>query len=560
MKQITRIALLFIGATISFFPTLAQAQTYGGAVLDHDIMMPTEMASLSQTQVFGTARSMAMGGAFTSLGGDIASVSINPAGLGMFSSSVFSLTPMVSSAKASTAGTPSWVGNSRTNFSMANMGATFNLSERASGSLIALNAAITYNRIADYNTRTSFSSESMYNPSNNNLVPTIADVFMYQLDGGNLYPSSSGSMDYDNNPYYWPAQSAYKTYMLDPESGNNGWTTNVIGHNASVLGSYEKWQKGRTDEYTFALGGNIGNVLYFGATLALQEIDQTTEYIYQEEYNYYDDNGYAYASASDNDPLDYQAAYSNLWQRTELSGAGVNLKLGLIARPTRALRIGVAYHSPTYYSIARTYQASTETSILGNYSDLVAQETFVSTSPEFIDNYEYSWKFRTPSKLLLGGSLQFGSFGIISVDYERQWYNWIRVTNAPGDLTPYDYQVEYENNYQPTNTLRIGVEVKPTPQVALRAGGGMSSSMIRDESIFYSSPTATDSNYMTFGVGFQFSPTTTLDLAYQLYRQNYSSYKLFYVQSSAGEDISSSDLFNSSLDQNFITATLTFRL
>ncbi len=559
MKRILLLSLLF-AAGVTLTPSTVKAQLYGGAVLDHDIMMPTEMASLSKTQVFGTARSMAMGGAFTSLGGDISSVSINPAGLGMFSHSVFSFTPMLSVANASTTGVPSWVGNNKTNFGVANFGATLNLSERATGSLISLNAAFTYNRVADYNTKMSFSSETLYDSSNNNLVPTIADVFMYQLAGANLYPTSNGGMDYDNNPYYWPAQSAYKTYLLDPESGNNGWTTNVIGHNASVLGSYEVLQSGRTDEYSFAFGGNVGNYLYFGATFSLQEINQTTEYVYQEEYNYYDDDGYAYASASDTDPIDYQAAYSNIWQRTELSGAGANVKLGLIARPTRALRIGVAYHSPTYYTLARTYQTSTETMILGNYSDLVASEIFTSTSPEFIDNYEYSWKFRTPSKLLLGASLQFGNFGVISVDYERQWYNWIRVSNSPGEFTTYDYQQEFQGNYQPTNTLRLGIEVKPTPQVALRAGGGFSTSMLKDETLFYSTPTATDSDYITFGVGIQFTPSTTLDVAYQYYHQNYSSYKLFYAESSSGDDISSSNLFNSSLNQNFITATLTFRL
>ncbi len=559
MKRILPFALLS-AALMAVGTTSSQAQSYGGAVLNHDIMMPTDFASLSQGQVFGTARSMAMGGAFTSLGADISSIDINPAGLGMFTSDVVSLTPMVSVADASTAGVPSWTGNNKTKMTFANAGAVYNLAESSSASIISLNFGVSYNRVADYNTRTSFSSESLYSPSTNNLVPTIADVFMYQLDGANLYPSSNGSMDYDNNPYYWPAQGAYKTYLVDPASGNNGWATNVIGHNASVLSSYEVLQSGRTEDLSLAIGGNIGNYLYFGATMGVRYLSQTTEYVYQEEYNYYDDGGYAYASASDDSPLDYQAAYTNLWQRVELDGVGVNLKLGAIIRPVRALRIGVAFHTPTYYTISRSYTASTQTQILGNYSDLVASETFTSTSPEFIDSYEYSWKFRTPSKLLVGASLQVGNAAILSVDYERQWYNWIRVTNAPGDLTTYDYQQSYVENYQPTNTLRVGVEVKPIPAFALRAGGGVTTSMLKDESLFYSSPVETDSNYITCGVGFQLSATTSLDIAYQYHHQNYSSYKLFYVESSSGSVISSSDTFNTSLDRNFITATLTFRM
>ncbi|MFI3281833.1 MAG: transporter [Rikenellaceae bacterium] len=558
MKQ-NLLTLALVALAFASAPAALQAQSYGGAVLDHDIMMPSDFTSLSQTRTFGTARSMAMGGAFTSLGADMSSVSINPAGLGMFSQDVFSFTPMVTVADATTVGVPSWTGNNKTNFSMANIGGVFRVSESASGSVIAVNAAFTYNRLADYNTRMSFSSESLYSyDSPNSLVPSIADVFMYQMDGAGLYPSNtSDMMEYDNNPYFWPAQSAYNTVLIDPNSNNSGWTTNTIGHNASILSSYEVLQKGRSDEYNFALGGNIGNYLYFGATLALQEINQTTEYTYQEEYNYYDDEGYAYATIDDTEPLASQAIYSSLWQRVSLSGGGANLKLGLVARPMRALRLGVAYHSPTYYSLTRTYQTSTEARFWDNSND--SQFTNTSTSPEFIDNYEYSWKFRTPSKLLLGASLQVGNVGIISVDFERQWYNWTRVINSPGELSNYDYQLSFEDSYKPTNTLRLGVEIKPLPTVALRAGGGMSSSMLKDESLTYSAPIATDSNYITCGVGFQLSASTTLDLAYQYYHQDYSSYKLFYVENGS-EVISSSNLFNSSLDSSYIALTLSFRL
>ena len=49
---------------------------------------PEVMLRLSQYNYsFGTARSAALGGAFTSLGADLSSMAINPAGLGMYQSS-----------------------------------------------------------------------------------------------------------------------------------------------------------------------------------------------------------------------------------------------------------------------------------------------------------------------------------------------------------------------------------------------------------------------------------------------------------------------------------------
>ena len=47
----------------------------------------------SQIQVQGTARAGAMGNAFGALGGDFTSASINPAGLGLYRSGEFTITP-----------------------------------------------------------------------------------------------------------------------------------------------------------------------------------------------------------------------------------------------------------------------------------------------------------------------------------------------------------------------------------------------------------------------------------------------------------------------------------
>ena len=55
----------------------------------------------SQVFYYGTARFMGMGGAFTALGGDLSSLSQNPAGLGVFRSSEVSITPQLFHIKTS---------------------------------------------------------------------------------------------------------------------------------------------------------------------------------------------------------------------------------------------------------------------------------------------------------------------------------------------------------------------------------------------------------------------------------------------------------------------------
>ena len=131
MKSMKIVALC--AAFVAAAPLQAQntGLEFGGSVLNHDMLWATDLAQLSQTHVFGTARVMGMGGAFTSLGADLSSMSLNPAGLGMYRRNEISLTPLVPMAKASTAGTASWKGNSKSQFAFANVGVALNARPRA---------------------------------------------------------------------------------------------------------------------------------------------------------------------------------------------------------------------------------------------------------------------------------------------------------------------------------------------------------------------------------------------------------------------------------------------
>ena len=78
----------------------------GGVAMNNDIIGWGDLYNLSFTaQNYGTARSMAMGNAFTALGADMVSASLNPAGIGMYVNSDFSFSPMVDFARAKTPGT-----------------------------------------------------------------------------------------------------------------------------------------------------------------------------------------------------------------------------------------------------------------------------------------------------------------------------------------------------------------------------------------------------------------------------------------------------------------------
>lgn len=180
------------------------ALVFGGAVLNHDGVLAGEMAQLSRPQALGTARSMALGGAFTSLGADLASMSINPAGLGMYRRNEIVLTPMMTFQSSETPGTMSYAKNGKNRFSMANFGAAFNAYE-GTGTLTSFTVGVGLNRIADFNSRHSFKTDTPY-AGGSVWAPTIADIFGQQLGQAGIFPNGDGKLGYDTtNPYFWPA-------------------------------------------------------------------------------------------------------------------------------------------------------------------------------------------------------------------------------------------------------------------------------------------------------------------------------------------------------------------
>ena len=231
-------AALFAGSAAA--QSLAPSYAIGGLVLSNDAMTTGDFFSLSQTQFnFGTARSMAMGGAFASLGGDLASMSINPAGLGMYRRGEIAITPVMSFSRAETPGArPAssampYRDNSKNRFAIGNFGAVFNVFE-GQGRLLSLNFGVGYNRLADYNYSYSFEF------AGGNRTSSIADALCVQLEAGGITVGSNGitqgsASNWNIDPFFWPGVGAYKTFLVD-RNENGVWYPAEIGDNATIDG------------------------------------------------------------------------------------------------------------------------------------------------------------------------------------------------------------------------------------------------------------------------------------------------------------------------------------
>ena len=522
----------------------------GGLIIDPSTITAFDMFETSQTQFgFGTARSAAMAGAMTSLGGDASSLSINPAGLGMYRSNEISITPYMSFSK-STTNAAAFEGDKKNRFSIGGLSFIAKIRESSTG-VMAINMGLAYTRLADYNYKYSFAT------TGGAANASIADVFAGQLAASGM-TSSGLKENYDAggyfrwdaiDPTYWGAVLGYKTGLV----GDNGgiWQRDMIAANANVDGYTTVESRGSAGEWTWSLGINFNSKFYLGASLGLVQVNREREVYYGEGYRY-----------SSEPALNYRMDYFNYDQISRLKGTGVNFKIGAIYRPIESLRIGVAFHTPTLYNMTYQYSGvmTSQVKAINNVDEYKINSQgyidppFSERTVTLVDDGDYSWRYTTPSRLLVGVSYTIAKKVVVSVDYQRDWYQGMRVKGSPYGKGL--YQDYIKDTFQGSNTLRAGIEWRVIPQVALRLGYGFWNGALKDDNTIFSTPVVCKTDYMSTGVGVALTPNISLDFAYSYSKNTLTPYKLFYGYNSAVDY--ASPTFESTIARHNAMITLGF--
>lgn len=520
------------------------AQTFGGLTMGQSDFLVTDMVQYGQTSYnYGTARTAAMAGAFTSLGADLSSMSINPAGLGMYRTSEAGLT-FGMNFNSSKFATP-YGEQQRNRFAMNNLGAAMNLYV-SSGALTSFTFGFGYNKLADYNYRLSARTP--------NSQASIADLFEQQLAGTSS--SLLGDNAYWNtDAYLWGSVLAYKNYLIDPGAADGEYITSSIAPDASVEHLSQVDSRGHMGEFNLSGGFNIRNNLYLGLSLGIVELQHDKRVFYGESYT---NNGLRLdvdgnvVGLMDNRPSDVPLIYTDYIQRVVADGTGINLKLGAIVRPVTGLRLGVAFHTPTIISIDRTYYGQMYVKGFDIPNDKYVDS---DENVQYTDELKSKCTFTTPARLLLGASYTFGQMAIVSVDYERAWYNGMRLDASAGRTARELYKQIVKDSFKGTNTLRAGVELRLLPMVALRAGYSFNGSMMRDKDAIFDNPIESTTSSASAGLGFNFG-RCTLDMTYVYQNTKLSTYDLFYYQNASGSFTSQSGELTGQLNRH--QAILTF--
>lgn len=460
-------------AAVLLFVPLTQAQTEADAL------------RYSWINFGGTSRSMSMGGAFGALGGDASTLSVNPAGIGVYRKSEFTFSLGFDRIATTASLGDITTDESEPSLNIPNFGLVGVYDGKDGSPWQKLQFGLAYNRLATYH--------SDYQIRGNNDSTSLLDVFVDEAVGTD--PNELAS----NFPF--TSGLAWNTWLIDSADGTGSqYFHEMYFGDKEQIKDIHSW--GRSGETVITLGGNLDDRLYIGGTIGFPGVRYTQESTYREE------------SLADTVLAVESFEYT---ETIRTRGSGFNFKVGIIGRPSDFMRIGLAYHSPTWLSLTDVW-STTMTSNFRPGTGFSAEYTDASPSGS------YDYRMTTPARAI--GSLAFilGRMGVISADYEVINYSKARLnSSSAANFTGNGYSfinenAQIEQQFRSTQNIRLGAEFRLAP-LRLRAGYAIYGNPYVDEATV-SDPTTT---FITGGVGFR-AKSYFIDFGYSRAERNTDYY------------------------------------
>lgn len=493
--------LAVIGLCLTLVPVTAQTVYDAAKIADKDLN--------------GTARFVGMGGAMSALGGDISTIGTNPAGIGIYRSH-----DVMTSFSLSSFGTDAnYMGNnlstSKMKGSYDNLGFVLSTKIGNKTTLRYVNFGFNYHK-----------SNSFY--GNMEMGGDLGN----QSQSYYMAQQAAGIESWGNNPYTdvnigWLSVLGYDGWLITDittdktgtpyldEDGNqiNDVNGNPLYRTPGVYyglydngnASYRSEQRGGIEQYDFNISFNIKDRVYLGLTLGAYSVDYNKYTTYGESY----ENGEYYSLTSNN----------------QIVGAGFNVKVGAIIRPFEysPLRVGLAVHTPTFYSLDYKTRAYVEFSL---YDPVTGKNEAASVATENIVDGDMIREFRLQTPWLYNVSLGYtiGNSWALGAEYEYQDYSSMEFRDPQGFSDSFEFENSTTAMLKGVHTFRAGLEYKVIPQFAIRAGYNYRSALFNKDAFkdlpINSIQTDTDfsntqalNNY-TVGIGYRGSMFYA-DLAYK---------------------------------------------
>lgn len=413
----------------------------------------------------GSARFRGVGGNQAALGGDASNISGNPAGLGFYNRSEFTLSPSINLSSSKNAFLTGNANSDKTNFNIGQLSLVFAGESSPYSKWKRSSFGISYSQSLN------FSNSIDAQGRNNNPNSTFLNEYIPGLNSGGAGSVKEAQLNSDFDPSTntarTPEAALYGLFLVNPTvygatPANPNGTINTNGSpyytpdaglplNQRVTTN----QSGANSQWTFAYGSNFQDKLYLGISANISRIRYDSEVTVRE--------------APINGQFDNYGRTNNL----AVTGTGFGLTLGAIYRPVQSFQLGVTASSPTFYSMKETFQQTFFA--YGRVPALVTNLTGGNTLQ--VDPNDFNYSMTSPFRAS-GGFTYFlgeGKIGFLTATADYVGYGGMRIStdafNSTQGNTDFrnDVKSEVQNTYQNVVNVRGGVEIRANV-LRLRAG------------------------------------------------------------------------------------------
>ncbi|WP_396597003.1 OmpP1/FadL family transporter [Dokdonia sp. R86516] len=475
MKKLILIAALVATGT-SFGQTISDALLY------------------TSSNVTGTARYRAMGGAFGALGGDLSAIGDNPAASAVFTRGTVSLSIVNDNYDNDTRYLGNTTNVSDSDLSINQAGGVFIIGGSGNSKWNKVSLSFNYDRTSNL--------DNQYTAVGNN-TNSISSYFSDFAQGVplDLLETVDGESVADLYQFLgetegFGAQQAllgFQSFVLDPVSNdlsNTEYFVNTVAENYDQ--EYIFASSGYSGKASFNIGAQYDENLYLGLNLNSHFIDYNQSTVLFESNNVGADEGFTNIT---------DIRFEN---NLRTIGSGFSFQLGSIYKAGENLRVGFTYDLPTWTTISEETNQSISTTAI---DDAGVFNTVIN--PRVTNIYE-DYEIKTPGKYTGSVAYLFGQQGLLSFDYSYKDYT--NLSFRPESDSFFNAQnAAIDNLLQPVNSYKLGGEIR-SQAWSFRGGYRYEDSPFKDET------TVGDLSGYSAGVGYNFGKIK-LDVAYDTFSQ-----------------------------------------
>lgn len=396
----------------------------------------------------GTPRYTAMGGAFTSLGGDFSAIHLNPAGQSVFKSNALGMSLGFQNLEMES----TFYGQNSIeedfNVDIENFGLVFKFDANTQNpDWRKLALGISYQKKAEFNRN--------YTVSGFNDDLSLSEIWANRTQG------------LDSSRFIGePAYAAFQSFLLVP-NGNRVIVEDGYAHalNPDNDITYNRTETGAINEFALNFSGQYKTKFYYGLSLGFPTINYGLEQTINE-------------SNFPVDSIPFDATGYNFFRENRIDADGFNFSLGAIGRLTDWWRMGASFQSPTWYTVTQLFEFDVN-------SQFANGDQF---SSDIFSTGDYSYQLQTPAIYRLGTSFIFGELGMLSFDYSYRdaVKNKLTTNNNSFNINATDlssFNNDIEAVFTNAQSFHAGAEINFKPFV-VRAGYALQQSPYANPQFF----------------------------------------------------------------------------